>query len=487
MIELSFPGDLTDSDELATQLFTTGLSREACQSKAGLLVRAVSALSVTGEAHSGRPPLAFFVPGRIEVLGKHTDYAGGRTMAVAVERGFCMAALPRDDRQIIVIDAASGETIVFAADPDLKPQTGTWSNYPMTVARRVARNFPGAVRGADIALVSDLPPAVGMSSSSALIVGVFLVLAEVNRLAARDEYWHNIGGKTDLAGYLGTIENGQSFGTLDGDRGVGTFGGSEDHTAILCAEPNHISQFAFCPVEFEKMIPIPPGYLFAVAASGVTAEKTGAAREKYNTASRLASTLTELWRRETGRDDPHLAAALGSSPDAAERLKAIVRSWGGSCASWDGSCTAIPGATVQLSPQQSGAGQFTPEALLARLDQFMLESGEIIPAAGDALAGGDLRAFGRLVDRSQHAAEQWLGNQTPETVFLAASARRLGAAAASAFGGGFGGSVWALVETSKAGEFLSAWADAYCEDFPQHTKLARFFATGAGPAAFRVS
>ena len=460
MIELSFPGDLTDADELATQLFTTGLSREACQSKAELLVRAASALSVTSEAHSARSPMAFFVPGRIEVLGKHTDYAGGRTMVAAAERGLCVAALPRDDRQIIVIDAATGQTIVFAADPDLKPQTGTWANYPMTVARRVARNFPGAVRGADIAIFSDLPPAVGMGSSSALIVGVFLALAEVNRLAARDEYWHNIGNKIDLAGYLGTIENGGSFGTLEGDCGVGTLGGHEDHTAILCAEPNHISQYAFCPIEFEKTIPMPPGHLFAVAASGVVNEKSGAAREKYNAASRLALTLTELWQRETGRDDPHLAAALSSSPDAAERLKAIVKS--------------------------TGAGQFTPEALLARLEHFTFEASEIIPAAGDALAGGDLRAFGRLVDRSQRAAEQLLGNQTPETVFLAASARRLGAAAASAFGGGFGGSVWALVETSKADDFLSAWADVYLANFPQHTDVARFFATGAGPAAFRV-
>jgi len=461
MIELSFPGDLTDADELATQLFTTGLSREACQSKAALLVRAASALSVTGEAHSGRPPLGFFVPGRIEVLGKHTDYAGGRTMVAAVERGFCVAALPRDDRQMIVIDAASGETIVFAADPDLEPQTGKWSNYPMTVVRRVARNFPGAVRGADIAFVSDLPPGSGMGSSSALIAGVFLALAEVNHLAARDEYWHNIGSKTDLAGYLGTIENGQSFGTLEGDCGVGTFGGSEDHTAILCAEPNHVSQYAFCPVEFEKMIPMPPGYLFIVAASGVAAEKTvAAAREKYNTASRLASTLAELWRCETGRDDQHLGAALGSSPDAAERLKAIVK------------------ATTD--------GQSTAGTLLARLEHFMLESGEIIPAAGDALARGDLRVFGRLVDDSQRAAEQLLGSQTPETIFLAASARRLGAAAASAFGGGFGGSVWALVETPRADDFPSAWSDEYSENFPQHTERASFFATGAGPAAFRV-
>ena len=58
--------------------------------------------------------------------------------------------------------------------------------------------------------------------------------------------------------------------------------------------------------------------------------------------------------------------------------------------------------------------------------------------------------------------------------------------AASAFGAGFGGSVWALVETARAEEILAAWADAYGAEFPQHAGHAEFFITGAGPAAFRV-
>ena len=424
------------------------------------------------------------MPGRIEVLGKHTDYAGGRTMVAAVERGFCLVARPRDDRQIVVIDAQSGETVVFHADPELKPALGTWSNYPMTVARRVARNFPGAIRGVDLALASDLPPAAGMSSSSALMVGVFLVLAEVNQLPARDAYWHNIGNQTDLAGYLGTVENGQSFGTLEGDRGVGTFGGSEDHTAILCAVPNQISQYAYCPVEFEKLLPVPSGYVFAVGTSGVVAEKTGAALEKYNRASRLTSALIKLWRRETGRNDPHLAAALGSSPDAAERLRSFVNAAAGEKGVRN---------LFQTCPGEL-LGEKIPDtfcevdraALAARLEHFMIESGDIVPRAGDALAGDDLRMFGRLVDRSQQAAEKLLGNQVPETIFLATAARRLARAAASAFGAGFGGSVWALVETDETKDFLAAWSDQYRAEFPQHSSLSRFFTTAAGPAAFRV-
>jgi galactokinase len=460
MIELSYCGDLTDSDELASRLSTTGMSPEACEAKARLFGKAEAALSVVGATRRSAAPVAFFAPGRIEVLGKHTDYAGGRTMVAGIERGFCMVAAPRDDQQVIVIDARNGTTIRFRMEPDLAPLVGAWSNYPMTVARRIARNFPGACRGAAISFVSDLPQSAGMSSSSALMVGVFLVLAEVNQLAARDEYWHNIGNKTDLAGYLGSVENGRSFGTLQGDQGVGTQGGCEDHTAILCAEPNQISQYAFCPVEFERFVPVPPGYVFAIGASGVVADKTGSARDKYNAASRMAEMLAQIWRRETGRDDPHLAAALGSTPDAADRLYAMLK-------------------TVDTSP-------FDRDALAARLEHFTIESGEIIPEVHLALSGGDLRAFGRLVDRSQHAAERLLGNQVPETIFLADSARRLGAVAASAFGAGFGGSVWALVETARADDILIAWADEYRNEHPQHATTSHFFLTAAGPAAFRV-
>jgi galactokinase len=432
-------------------------------------------------------------------------------MVAAAERGFCFAALPRDDRQIVVIDAASGETIVFLADAELEPRAGSWANYPMTVARRIARNFPGATRGADIALISDLPPAAGMGSSSALMTGVFLVLSEVNNLTARDDYWHHISSNLDLAGYLGSIENGQGFGSLEGDRGVGTFGGSEDHTAILCAESNCISQYAYAPIEFEKIILLPPGYVFLVGASGAAAEKTGAALEKYNSVARLATALLDLWRRRTGRDDASLAGALDSSPDAAERLAAMLESPGG--AGIDVRCLRENDAGAAAARSARGAGAWpavlagggTPPppadgdeadraratglagaALLARLRHFMIESGEIVPQASEALLAGELEAFGRLADRSQQAAVQLLGNQTPETIYLATAARRLGAAAASSFGAGFGGSVWALVETAAADDLLAEWADGYFAEFPQHARRAAFFATAAGPAAFRV-
>jgi galactokinase len=208
-------------------------------------------------------------------------------------------------------------------------------------------------------------------------------------------------------------------------------------------------------------MPLPADWTFAIASCGVAAEKTGAALGKYNRASRLAAVVAELWRRETGGDAPHLAAAVRSQVDAAERLRALLAG--------------------------SEHGEFRPRELLDRLEHFLTENEQVIPAAGAALAGGDLETFGRWVDRSQRAAETLLGNQIPETVYLAAAAREHGAAAASAFGAGFGGSVWALVPTGRVAEFLAQWRRSYLDRFPQHESRAVFFPTAAGPALCRVA
>ena len=457
--ELGYQGELADRGQLSERLLQTGLSPKAAAAKAELLARAAVALraELPGSGHQLR---AFYVPGRIEVLGKHTDYAGGRTMVAAAERGFVTVVAPRAGRSVRVIDVGLGDSTEFEIGPDLTPPIGHWSNYPMTVARRLARNFPAARQGATIALASDLPSAAGMSSSSALMVSIYCALEEINRLRATEPFARNISGPTDLAGYLGTIENGQTFGTLEGDRGVGTFGGSEDHTAMLCARSGQVSQYSYCPVVFERAVRIPAGHTFAVAVSGVVAEKTGAAMAKYNRASRLVSALLELWRRGTGQPHQYLARALASSPDAAGRLTELVRS--------------------------GPAGEFPRADLMARLEHFLVENDQVVCGAGDALVRGELEAFARWVERSQQAAEELLGNQVPQTVALAAEARKAGALCASGFGAGFGGSVWALVDQARADEFLAVWAEAYRKRFPEQSEEAKFFLTGAGPAACRI-
>src|SRR5690606_26529822 len=149
----------------------------------------------------------WFVPGRIEVLGKHVDYAGGRSLLAAVERGMHIVARPRRDRRVHLADARSGQVFATSLDADLTMAPGSWTNYVITVMRRVARDFPEAVLGMDAAMASSIPSAAGVSSSSALVISVFLPIAAFNGLEDTRAWQSALGDDAALAGYLGAVEN----------------------------------------------------------------------------------------------------------------------------------------------------------------------------------------------------------------------------------------------------------------------------------------
>jgi galactokinase len=428
--------------------------------KPSLFEKAERALADLG-GRGVRDRRRWFVPGRIEVLGKHTDYAGGRSLVCAVERGFAVVVAPRDDGLVRIRDAGRGVDFERPLSADRTSAGGSgWAVYAETVVRRIARNFPSARRGADIALVSDLPRAAGLSSSSALIVSLFTALADANRLEELPEYAANIRAPEDLAGYLGCVENGYAFGTLAGEEGVGTFGGSEDHTAILCGQAGRLSVYSYCPVRSEGTVPVPADWTFVVASSGVASDKTGAVRERYNRASLSSRAILELWNRATGRSDPTLGAAATRVEDAPDRIRDVVR--------------------------YVRHADFSTERLLERFDHFFEESERLVPAAAEAFGREDAESLSRIVDRSQERAENLLGNQIPETITLARAARHLGAIAASAFGGGFGGSVWALVPSARADVFRADWRADYRRRFPASGERSEFFVTGAGPGRTAV-
>jgi galactokinase len=119
----------------------------------------------------------------------------------------------------------------------------------------------------------------------------------------------------------------------------------------------------------------------------------------------------------------------------------------------------------------------------SRRAQFREETETIVPGAAAALAARDWSAFGALVDRSQSLAESVLGNQVAETILLQRLAREQGAVAASAFGAGFGGAVWAMVPTTEAEDFGHRWRGQYLARFPEHADRCRVDITApAAPA-----
>ena len=411
------------------------------------------------ELSGAASPAYLSVPGRIEVFGKHTDYAGGRSLTCATERSITVAFAPRHDGVVSIVDATDGRGESFQLTPSLAPTVGHWSNYPMTVARRLARNFPGLAVGAHVAFKSTIPRAAGLSTSSALVTMAYLVLENVNRLSERADYQQAIRTREALAGYLGSIENGQAFGALPGDHGVGTFGGSEDHTAILLSDRDRLAWYRYRPVARLGAVSLPADLTFVVGVSGVTAAKTGGARERYNRAATLVAALVGEWRKKTGREDVTLADAIASGPDAVERLREIAA---------------------------MGLPLFGAEPLRKRLEHFLVEDGLLVPAAIDALESRKLDDLGRISDESQRAAEQLLDNQVPETVALARLARRHGAIAASAFGAGFGGSVWALVPIADATRFTATWRTAYAAEHAGAASAATFFSTRPAAGAMEA-
>jgi galactokinase len=401
-----------------------------------------------------------FVPGRIEVLGKHTDYAGGRSLLCAIDRGISASAHPRSDAVIRITDQGRKETRVIRLQVDAEAMVGDWSNYVAVVARRVVANF-GATHGADIAFSNNLPVASGMSSSTALTIAVYLALDAANNFSGSPQYRDAIDSREALAAYLGSVEMGGNFGALRGDSGVGTLGGSEDHTAILCCRADLLSQYSFIPTRKEREIPFPADRCFVVAFCGVAAEKTGSALSSYNEASLATRQILKLWDDITGRGYRSLAEAIASTPDAKDGIREAIAAYGGA--------------------------DFTAQRLQERFEQFVLESEDIIPRASAALTQNDLATFGDLVGRSHEAAEAMLRNQIPETMRLVRLARELGADAASAFGAGFGGSVWAMVRTSDADRFSEEWRARYVSEFPHHGSRIDFFITRPGPPARVIS
>lgn len=84
----------SDLPQIKARLVSKGLSPPESENKAEIFLACAKALRDSG-LNDGAAVRAFFVPGRIEILGKHTDYVGGRSIITATEKGFCIVVAKR--------------------------------------------------------------------------------------------------------------------------------------------------------------------------------------------------------------------------------------------------------------------------------------------------------------------------------------------------------------------------------------------------------
>jgi galactokinase len=398
------------------------------------------------------------VPGRVELVGKHVDYAGGRSLTCAVDRSITARVRELAEPVIRVRDEGKRGFVEapLAAGVERGHGGKRRGTYVVAVARRFARDFPRARTGIDVTLRSTLPPSAGLSSSSALVVAIASALVAANPRDDDDAWSVIFGDPLARAEYFGAMETGAPYGPFAGDDGVGARGGAQDHVAIVCARDGHAGQFSYIPARLERYVPWPADYVLAIGVSGVRATKTGNARARYNRVADSARALLRSWNAATARTDATLADALASDVDAGERLARLAA---------------------------LGAEEFDGRYLGPRFAQFREEVEVIVPAAGDALRDADFDKLGSLVDRSMSLATTALANQVPETIYLARRARELGAVAASAFGAGFGGAVWAMIRASDAEGFVARWRTGYVQNYPRREPHTEWLITKPdGPA-----
>jgi galactokinase len=385
-----------------------------------------------------------FVPGRIELFGKHVDYGGGVSMTCAIEEGITAEVSALETAVIDLEDARTGRRARIPLRRDARPGGAHGGTYVAAVARRLARDFGPLHHGVRVLSSSSLPRSAGLSSSSAFVTMLTMAVAEANGLTERPEWRAHLGTRLALAEYCGAIETGGPFGPWSGERGVGTRGGAQDHVAILCNTAGHVGAYRYLPAELVGEASFPAHWALLVAVSGVRATKTGGAQADYNRAADLVRGLVATWNGETGRNDASLSAALESAPDAAARLERLAGHAGE--APW----------------------------LLARLAQFRRETEQVVPGALAALSAADGAALGRWAVESQQGAETALRNQVPETMFLARAAMASGALASSAFGAGFGGAVWAICQRESAESIRDEWRAQYARAFPARAAKAEW-------------
>jgi galactokinase len=133
---------------------------------------------ISQQSHSARDNAASaYAPGRVELLGNHTDYNEGVVLGAAIDRGIRVFGSLREDAMIVIRSSAMGE--VSIARSELRPlRENGWANYPLGIANElIGLSVP--ITGFTAEVNGDLPAGLGLSSSAALELATALFLLKL--------------------------------------------------------------------------------------------------------------------------------------------------------------------------------------------------------------------------------------------------------------------------------------------------------------------
>ena len=200
------------------------------------------------QQHYGiHPHVIVRAPGRVNLIGEHTDYNDGFVFPVAIDRATCVAARPRTDRMVRVMAADLHDEDLFSID-QIERSNRAWHNYIRGVVLAL-RTAGHTLSGADMLIASDVPRGAGLSSSAALEVAVAYTFQVLNRL--------NILGE-ELALLAQGAENtfvGVQCGIMD--QLIAVFGRADHALLIDCRDLTY------------RAVPLPPSVAVVVCDSHI--------------------------------------------------------------------------------------------------------------------------------------------------------------------------------------------------------------------------
>ena len=127
---------------------------------------------IFNQKYNQQPELTVYAPGRVNIIGEHTDYNDGFVMPCAINYGTAIAGAKRNDHVWNVYAADLDLSDEFSLDKDIPQSEQKWANYVRGVVKFIQERCPDFKQGADLVISGNVPHSSGLSSSAALEVAI---------------------------------------------------------------------------------------------------------------------------------------------------------------------------------------------------------------------------------------------------------------------------------------------------------------------------
>lgn len=127
-------------------------------------------------------PTLYFSPGRVNLIGEHTDYNNGFVMPLAISMGTYVAISKRDDQVINIYNENLDENLSFNLNHIKVELSNTWQNYAIGLFNIIVNDYSKNVRGANFYIFSDLPFGAGLSSSASFTTALGYAYNDIYQL-----------------------------------------------------------------------------------------------------------------------------------------------------------------------------------------------------------------------------------------------------------------------------------------------------------------